>query len=69
MGAEDFAWMLQSTPGSYVWLGTGNGSVDQPGLHNPNYDFNDNVLETGARFWIELVEWSLTEESQHASQG
>ena len=47
MGAEDFAYMLQRCPGSYVMLGSGRGEHD-PGLHHPAYDFNDEVLPVGA---------------------
>jgi hippurate hydrolase len=55
MGSEDFAFMLQKRPGCYVWAGNGssdNGRV----LHNPNYDFNDNLLSIGASYWARLVE-------------
>ena len=55
MGSEDFAFMLQEKPGCYVWLG--NGSSDGGCLlHNPHYDFNDNILTTGASYWVKLVE-------------
>jgi len=59
MTSEDFAFMLQAKPGCYVLLG--NDEDDQPsyGLHNPNYDFNDNILTTGADFWVRLVESEL----------
>ena len=60
MGAEDFAWMLQAKPGSYVWLG--NGEAGQKGgcmVHNPNYDFNDDILSIGASYWVKLVEQEL----------
>ncbi|HER25553.1 MAG TPA: amidohydrolase, partial [Rhodospirillales bacterium] len=58
MGAEDFAFMLQARPGCYVWLGNGPG---QGGcmLHNPNYDFNDDILAVGASYWARLVELEL----------
>jgi len=52
MGAEDFSFMLQQCPGAYIWLG--NGEMSQ-GLHNPGYDFNDEVLALGASFWVSLV--------------
>ena len=55
MGGEDFAFMLEEVPGSYVWLGTG-GEFD---LHHPRYDFNDEALPMGASFWVELVEARL----------
>ena len=53
MGSEDFAYMLQQKPGSYILLGAGDCRAT---LHNPNYDFNDEVLPLGARYWAELVE-------------
>ena len=55
MGGEDFAFMLEEVPGTYVWLGTG-GEFD---LHHPRYDFNDEALPLGASFWVELVEARL----------
>lgn len=61
MGAEDFAYMLQRRPGSYVMLGSGRGEHD-PGLHHPAYDFNDDVLPMGASYWVGLVETLLGED-------
>lgn len=58
MGAEDFAFMLNEKPGAYMWIGNG----PQAGgcmLHNPNYDFNDEVLPLGASYWAKLVETRL----------
>lgn len=55
MGSEDFAYMLQERPGSYFFLGTKRGDND-PSLHHPKYDFNDDVLPIGASFWVELAE-------------
>ncbi len=57
MGAEDFAFMLNAKPGCYIWLG--NGSRNGAGLHNPAYDFNDDVLPIGASYWARLVEMEL----------
>ncbi len=55
MGSEDFAFMLQEKPDCYVWLG--NGSSDGSCLlHNPHYDFNDDILSVGASYWVKLVE-------------
>ena len=51
MGAEDFAYMLQAVPGSYLLLGSGAG----PNLHNAQYDFNDALLPVGASYWVNLV--------------
>ena len=56
MGAEDFAFMLQRRPGSYVWIGNGASSS---GLHHPGYDFNDEILALGATYWARLVETVL----------
>ncbi|MFO0917874.1 MAG: M20 aminoacylase family protein [Planctomycetaceae bacterium] len=58
MGGEDFSFMLQEKPGSYVWIGNGpaeNGRM----LHNPRYDFNDEILPLGASYWARLVETLL----------
>lgn len=55
MGSEDFAFMLQKIPGVYVWLGAGKGA----NLHNPAYNFNDEVLITGAQYFIEIVNQEL----------
>jgi hippurate hydrolase len=58
MGGEDFSYMLQAVPGAYVWLGQGGG----PGgcfLHNPKFDFNDEVIPLGAGYLAALVEESL----------
>jgi hippurate hydrolase len=56
MGAEDFSFMLQKKPGSYIWLGAGE---DQPNLHSPHFDFNDEILPIGASYWARLVEETL----------
>ena len=55
MGAEDFAFMLQERPGAYVWIGNGPGEGGCT-LHNPHYDFNDEVLTIGASYWARLAE-------------
>jgi amidohydrolase len=58
MGSEDFAFMLQEKPGCYVWIGNGsseNGCL----LHNPHYDFNDEILPVGTAYWVKLVETVL----------
>ncbi|MFL6670333.1 MAG: M20/M25/M40 family metallo-hydrolase, partial [Burkholderia ambifaria] len=53
--SEDFAFMLQQRPGSFVRLGNGEGE-DGCMVHNPKYDFNDRNLPIGAAFWTRLVE-------------
>jgi hippurate hydrolase len=58
MGAEDFAYMLREKPGCYVWLGNGPGTGGCT-LHNPHYDFNDEIIGLGVRYWANLVEHTL----------
>jgi amidohydrolase len=52
--SEDFSFMLQQRPGAYIWLGQGTADHKAP-LHNPQYDFNDSVLETGVRLHVALA--------------
>jgi amidohydrolase len=56
--SEDFAFMLQQRPGAYLWLGQGRSEGSTP-LHNPGYDFNDEVMETGIRLHVALAEAHL----------
>ena len=54
--SEDFAFMLQRVPGCYFFVG--NGAAGTPGacmVHNPGYDFNDDIIADGAAFWSALV--------------
>ncbi|MDP3139679.1 MAG: M20/M25/M40 family metallo-hydrolase, partial [Burkholderiaceae bacterium] len=56
-GSEDFAFMLERVPGSYLFIG--NGADGEPGacmVHNPAYDFNDLNIAPGAAYWIALVQ-------------
>ena len=56
MISEDFGAFLQAVPGAFVFLG--NGEDGRPGstpLHNGQYDFNDDILDIGARFFAEIV--------------
>ena len=52
MAAEDFAYMLEKRPGAYLNVGQG----DSAALHNPEYDFNDELSPIGASFFVKLVE-------------
>ncbi len=63
MGAEDFSYFLQHKPGCYVLIGNGDGSHRASGhglgpcmLHNPSYDFNDDLIPLGATLWVRLVQ-------------
>jgi hippurate hydrolase len=56
-GSEDFAFMLERVPGSYLLIGNGEG--DSHGacmVHNPCYDFNDGNVAIGAAYWVLLAE-------------
>jgi hippurate hydrolase len=55
---DDFAFFSAEVPGAYVWLGNGP-AVDGALHHNSRYDFNDEAIETGARFWSTLVRQEL----------
>jgi amidohydrolase len=63
MGAEDFSYFLQAKPGCYFLIGNGDGSHREGGhglgpcmLHNPSYDFNDDLIPLGATTWVRLAE-------------
>ncbi len=62
MGAEDFAYMLLAKPGAYCFIANGDGSHREMGhgagpctLHNPSYDFNDDLIPLGATYWVQLA--------------
>ena len=56
-GSEDFAFMLEKVPGSYLLIGNGDGdSAGACMVHNPNYDFNDDNIAIGASYWVALVQ-------------
>lgn len=68
MGAEDFAYMLLEKPGAYLWIGNGQGGHRTHGhgigpctLHNPSYDFNDQILPIGVRAWVAIVKRFLNQ--------
>ena len=55
MGSEDFAFMLLQRPGNYIMIGNGAGELGSCMVHNPHYDFNDEILPIGATYWVELT--------------
>jgi hippurate hydrolase len=58
-GSEDFAFMLERVPGSYVLIGNGTDGAPGAGgcmVHNPGYDFNDDNIATGSAYWVLLAE-------------
>ena len=71
MGAEDFAYMLQAKPGAYCFIANGDGTHREMGhgggpctLHNPSYDFNDDLIPLGATYWVELATQWLAKPTQ-----
>ena len=63
MGAEDFSFFLQGKPGAYFVIGNGDGAHREGGhglgpctLHNPSYDFNDQLIPLGAALWVRLAQ-------------
>jgi hippurate hydrolase len=54
-GSDDFAFMLQQRPGSYVFIGNGADERSRM-IHHPEYDFNDGILAVGGAFWVCLAE-------------
>jgi hippurate hydrolase len=63
MGGEDFSYMLLAKPGAYCFIGNGDGTHREMGhgggpcmLHNPSYDFNDDLIPLGATYWVRLAE-------------
>lgn len=57
--SEDFANMLRVKPGCYGLIGNGGGPDGGCALHNPRYDFNDEIIAPGTSYWIELVKEQL----------
>ncbi|HCU91089.1 MAG TPA: amidohydrolase [Gammaproteobacteria bacterium] len=57
-GSEDFGYMLEEKPGCYIFIGNGPSEGDCL-LHNPRYDFNDEIIPIGASYWVELVKQEL----------
>jgi len=56
-GSEDFAFMLERAPGSYMFIGNGDGdSAGACMVHSPGYDFNDHNVAIGAAYWVLLAE-------------
>ncbi len=56
--SEDFAQFLKQVPGCFILLGAGDGD-NSPPLHNPYYDYNDELLEIGSDYWVNLVKSQL----------
>ena len=73
MGAEDFSYMLQAKQGAYCFISNGEGDHRSMGhgggpctLHNPSYDFNDDLIPLGATSWVQLATRWLTRRGPNA---
>jgi amidohydrolase len=55
LGGEDFSFMLLERPGAYIFIGNGDGEGGCM-VHNPHYDFNDEIIPLGVAYWAKLVE-------------
>jgi hippurate hydrolase len=73
MGAEDFSYMLLEKPGAYCFIANGDGAhratyeggghdAGPCTLHNPHYDFNDELIPLGGTYWVRLAEEWLAHE-------
>jgi amidohydrolase len=58
MASEDFSYMLEARPGAFIFLGNGDGEGTCD-VHNPRYDFNDEILPVGASYFVRLIEMTL----------
>lgn len=56
LGSEDFSFMLREKPGCYVLIGNGIEGAGGCMIHNPHYDFNDDIIPLGATYWVRLCE-------------
>ncbi len=65
MVSEDFAYLLDASTGCFIFIGNGDGEGGCM-IHNPGYDFNDNILTLGATYWARLAQDYLC---AHQSQG
>jgi metal-dependent amidase/aminoacylase/carboxypeptidase family protein len=64
--------MLRVKRGAYLWLGQGSADPGPDGerpLHHPCYDFNDDALPLGIRWFTAVVERELGAASGQASAG
>jgi len=56
MTSEDFGFMLEERPGTYVLIGNAGVGTAAPSLHHPKYDFNDDIIPAGVRYWVVLAQ-------------
>ena len=63
MASEDFSYMLEQVPGAFINIGNGGGEGGCE-VHNPSYDFNDDIITLGATLWSRVVETKLAKDAR-----
>ena len=63
MASEDFSYMLEKVPGAFINIGNGGGEGGCE-VHNPSYDFNDEIIALGATLWSRVVETKLAKDAR-----
>ena len=63
MASEDFSYMLEKVPGAFINIGNGGGEGGCE-VHNPGYDFNDEIITLGATLWARVVERKLSRDAR-----
>ena len=63
MASEDFSYMLEKVPGAFINIGNGGGEGGCE-VHNPGYDFNDEIITLGATLWSRVVERKLVKDAR-----
>ena len=63
MASEDFSYMLEKVPGAFINIGNGGGEGGCE-VHNPAYDFNDEIITLGATLWSRVVETKLAKDAR-----
>jgi len=57
---EDFGEIIKRYKGAMFGLGSGE---DVPNLHNPDYDFPDEIITSGIQMFSDLIEQALSAEN------
>ncbi|MDO3387436.1 N(2)-acetyl-L-2,4-diaminobutanoate deacetylase DoeB2 [Gilvimarinus sp. SDUM040013] len=55
MASEDFSYYLKEIPGAFALIGADDGDNHHYACHNPQYDFNDRLIEPVVKLFSQLV--------------
>ena len=66
MGGDDFGDLLVALPGAYAFLGNGPHRPEA-GLHQPKYDFNDDLIAPGATLLAQTALLALGRTAGHST--